>query len=87
MLFPIQNPFKPSALKLVDRGIAAEEAGDTRAALRDYAQAVTMDPSSAPARFNRGRMRLVFGETREAEVDRLLFTPDALQPVELAGAG
>ena len=69
MLFPIQNPFKPSALKLVDRGIAAEEAGDTRAALRDYAQAVTMDPSSAPARFNRGRMRLVFGETREAEVD------------------
>ncbi len=69
MPFTIRNPFKGNAQGLVDRGIAAEEAGDLPGAMQLYAEAALADSNHAGARFNLGRLRTQAGALPEAEAD------------------
>ena len=57
------------ARALVDRGIAAEEAGNAQEARRHYTEAIAADPGHAPAYCNRGLLDLQSGEYARAESD------------------
>ena len=71
MRFSIPNPFKRDGAALarecIDRGIAAEEAGDPAEAQKNYAQAIDADPRCVAAHFNLGLLQLAGGQMAEAE--------------------
>lgn len=62
-------PSPSQAQTLVDRGIAAEEAGNAQQARRHYTEAIDADPGHAPAYCNRGLLDLLRGEYALAESD------------------
>lgn len=70
MPFSISNFFKgdrQTPQQLVDRGIAAEEAGLIADAIEYYRRAIDADPQFAPARFNLGLLHLAGARHVEAE--------------------
>ncbi len=69
MTYPFRALFKGRSQRLLDRGIAAEAAGEPAEAMRLYGEAAAADPRYAAARFNLGRLRLESGTVREAEAD------------------
>jgi predicted O-linked N-acetylglucosamine transferase (SPINDLY family) len=72
MLFSISYLFKggrQEPQQLVDRGIAAGEAGRTDEALRCYRRAIEVDPNHVAAHFNLGLLHLAGARYQEAEAE------------------
>lgn len=68
---PFRNPFRREGAGLaqesLERGIAAEEAGDHAGAARHYREAIARDPDCAPAHLNLGLLHLSADSFGEAE--------------------
>jgi tetratricopeptide (TPR) repeat protein len=67
MAFSIRTLFQSRAQALVDKGIAAESAGNAADAKRNYAEAIAVDPDHAAAHCNLGLLHLRGGNLPQAE--------------------
>jgi tetratricopeptide (TPR) repeat protein len=72
-----------TAAGLVLKGEAALSAHDAATAMKDFDQALELDPKNGQAAFNRAKMRLIMGETAGAIAD---FTTAAIADPKNAAA-